>query len=151
MRQVGQPDKRNQLVTNATVNRTCTEQLRKILIRAEQMWNVKVQKILWTQHMLKEPQERVREASPNEEARISGSLSPGYDVAFEFAMLAGCRLMEIVGLTWHDVDFFTRQFTVTGKNGHSRTIPMSSRIHALLWAEKGRDPERVHLCGAPHR
>ncbi len=58
-------------------------------------------------------------------------------------MLAGCRLMEIVGLTWHDVDFFTRQFTVTGKNGHSGTIPMSSRIYALVWAEKGRDPEQV--------
>lgn len=143
MRQVGKRENRNQLVTNATVNRTCTEQLRKVLIRAEQMWNVKVPKIRWTQHMLREPKERTREASSDEEARISASLSAGYDVVFEFAMLSGCRLMEIVGLTWHDVDFFTRQFTVTGKNGHSRTIPMSSRIYALLWAEKGRDPEQV--------
>src|SRR5690606_31060064 len=50
---------------------------------------------------------------------------------------------EIVGLTWQKVDFFTRQFTVTGKGGRIRTIPMSSAVFDLLWGIKDNDPEWV--------
>ena len=142
-RQVGQVKNRTARVSNATVNRTCTEQLRKVLRRAETIWNVKVSKINWRQHMLPEPKERIREASVGEENAIRAKLSPGYDVAHDFALISGCRRIEIIRLCWHDVDFFSRQFTVLGKNGHPRTIPMSNKLYEMLWAQKDHHLEKV--------
>lgn len=143
VRRVGKVENRHQKVSNATVNRTCTEPLRKVLRRAQAKWGAVVQQIDWTGHMLPEPKERVREARPDEEAAFMDELARGYDVAVEFAVLTGCRRMEIVGLVWQRVDFFNRQFTVIGKFGKSRSIPMSNAVFELLWGEKDRDPVHV--------
>src|SRR5690606_32717189 len=75
----------------------------------------------------------LREARPDEEAAIMEELARGYDVAVEFAVMTGCRRMEIVGLVWHRVDFFNRQFTVVGKGNKARSIPMSDAVFELLW------------------
>jgi len=60
-----------------------------------------------------------------------------------FCFLNGVRRMEVIGLKKTDVDFFTRQFTVTGKGGRSRTIPMSDETFALLWRLKDDPTEYV--------
>lgn len=143
VRRVGKIENRGKKVSNATVNRTCTEPLRKVLRRAEAKWGALVQKIDWTSHMLPEPKERVREARPDEEAAFIDELARGYDVAVDFAILTGCRRMEIVGLTWLMVDFFNRTFTVVGKFGKIRPIPMSNAVFELLWGEKDHDPVHV--------
>ena len=130
-------------VRPSTVNRTCTQPLREIINRARKVWKVKVADIDFSKHILKEPQERVREANENEEAAILAKLGEGYDKAVKFAFLSGCRRMEIVGLEWSRVDFFTRQFTVIGKGDKARTIPMSDAIYDLLWGEKDHHPEKV--------
>lgn len=127
----------------STVNRTMTQPLREIIIRAGKIWNVKVAKIDWSEHLLDEPGERVREASPDEEKAIMGELERGYDVAVKFAFLSGCRRMEILGLIWSRVDFFSKSITVIGKGKKSRVIPMSKAIFALLWEERDRHPEKV--------
>lgn len=142
-RKVGNSKTTPKRVSNATVNRTCTEPLRKVLRRASEKWGCVVQPIDWSSHMLPEPKERVREASVDEEALVMDRLDRGYDDAVLFAVLTGCRRMEIVGLTWQQVDFFTRQFTVTGKSKKLRTIPMSSAVFELLWSMKDHDPEWV--------
>lgn len=126
-----------------TVNRTTTQPLREIIIRARDLWGVPTQKIRWKDHLLPEPQERVREASPAEEAAIMEQLERGYDDAIEFAFLSGCRRMEILGLDWPRVDFFGRQFTVVGKGGKSRVIPMSQVIFDLLWRQQGHNETKV--------
>lgn len=141
--QVGRPENRQRRISPATVNRTATEPLRKLLTRARKVWKVPVAEIDWAQHMLAEPQERVREASIGEEAAIMATLARGYDDAVRFAFLTGCRRMEILGLCWRHVDFFGRQFTVTGKGGRSRTIPMSQAIYDLLWSLRHRHAETV--------
>lgn len=123
-------------VSNATVNRTVTQPLRTILNRAKRIWKQTVQDIDWPTHLLKEAQERVREASTDEETALLDAVRPDYRPALRFALMSGCRRAEIVGLRWQDVDFFNRQFTVTGKGERSRTIPMTTEIHALLWALK---------------
>lgn len=130
-------------VSPATVNRTMTEPLRKVLRRAKDVWNVPVANVRWREHMLAEPKERVREASGGEEQAIMGQLERGYDAAVRFAFLNGCRRMEIVGLEWSRVDFFGRQFTVIGKGNKARTIPMSSETRELLWSLRGHHPDRV--------
>jgi integrase len=131
------------LVSPATVNRTCTQPLREIIIRAKNVWKVLVADVEFGHHMLKEPQERVREASIDEEVAIMGKLTRGYDVAVQFAFLSGCRRMEILGLKWTDVDFFSRRFTVTGKGHKTRTLPMSDAIYNLLWQERSYHAEVV--------
>ncbi|WP_374939321.1 tyrosine-type recombinase/integrase [Mesorhizobium sp. NBSH29] len=130
-------------ISPATVNRTVTQPLREIMIRAGKTWGSKVQAVRWADHLLKEPQERVREARPDEEGAIMHRLERGYDVAVEFAFITGCRRMEIVGLEWSRVDFFGRQITVLGKGGRSRVIPMTKALFELLWAQQGHHATRV--------
>lgn len=131
------------LIEPATVNRTCTQPLREIYLRARDVWKIKVAEIDFGRHMLDERQERVREATPDEEDAILGELSRGYDRAVRFAFLSGCRRMEILGLEWPMVDFFSRNFKVMGKGGKERVIPMSEEIFRLLWEEKDHHPVKV--------
>ncbi|KKZ89015.1 phage integrase [Rhizobium phaseoli Ch24-10] len=131
------------LVSPATVNRTCTQPLREIMLRAKNIWKVQVGEVKFGDHLLREPQERVREASLDEEDAIMEELGRGYEAAVRFAFLNGCRRMEIIGLEWPHVDFFSRRFTVTGKGGKSRTIPMSEETFQILWAQRNNHPVKV--------
>lgn len=130
-------------VTPATVNRTVTEPLREIILRAANVWKVRVGEINWSKHLLDEPRERVREATPAEEADVMQELGRGYDVAVEFAFINGCRRMEILGLVWSRVDFFTRRYEVIGKGNKSRWIPMTQRTFEILWSQQGHHKEYV--------
>jgi integrase len=136
VRRVGKVENRGKKVSPATVNRTMIEPLRKVLRRAGELWGSPVAKIRWAEHMLDEPQERVREASIGEEDSIMAEISRGYEAAMLFAFRTGCRRMEIIGLEWTGVDFFTKHFTVLGKGGKTRTIPMADDVHDLLWSLK---------------
>jgi integrase len=124
--------RRGEDVSAATVNRSVCEPLRALLRRARRTWKQTVEDIEWKDHFLKEPQERVREATADEEAKFwrrSGATMRQRSLR----LLSGCRRAEIVGLEWKDVDFFNREFRVTGKGDKTRTIPMTKAIYALLW------------------
>lgn len=144
-RQVGRRKDRakQRAVSSATVNRTVTEPLRKVLLRARKTWKVAVGDVDWSQHMLAEPQERVREASEGEESAMMGQLDRGYDEAMQFAFDSGCRRMEVIALKKTDVDFFSRQMTVTGKGGKLRIIPLGDKLYAQLWRLKDTPTEYV--------
>jgi hypothetical protein len=87
------------LVSNATVNRTVTEPLRRLLARAK-AWGVDVpNNIEWKKFILKEPQERVRELRSDESARIDLAMRDDYAPFFAFARATGLRLKECF-LTW---------------------------------------------------
>lgn len=128
--------RRGEGVSNATVNRSVNEPMRGILRRARHVWKQTIQDIEWKNHFLKEAQERVREASGDEESALMTAVRGDYAPALRFAILTGCRRAEIVGLQWKDVDFFNREFTVRGKGDRKRTLPMSDQIHDLVWALK---------------
>lgn len=125
--------RRGEDVSAATVNRSVCEPLRALLRRARRTWKQTVEDIEWKDHFLKEPQERVREATAEEEAKFMAAIRGDYAPALRFALLSGCRRAEIVGLQWKDVDFFNREFRVTGKGDKTRTVPMTGAIYALLW------------------
>src|SRR5215204_2306572 len=64
-------------VAPATVNRTVTEPLRRIMHRARDAWDQIVPKIDWGKHLLAEPQERVRELTVDEEHRLREAIRDG--------------------------------------------------------------------------
>jgi integrase len=131
------------LIGPRAVNAAVPEAARKVLTRARKVWKVRVSEIDWSQHMLKQNAGRVREASKTEEAELLGELGRGYDVAVKFAILTGCRRIEVLGLRWKHVDFFNRRFSVTGKGDKSRFIPMTRQTYDLLWSVKDHHPEVV--------
>lgn len=135
------------LVGPATVNRTMTEVLRKVMNRARKVWKAPVADVDWSQHKLEEPKERIREATHDEEAGVMDQLERGYDDAVAFAFASGCRRMEIIGLIWNRIDFGNRCFTVIGKGRKgqptSRVIPMTEALYQLLWSQRGYHAEYV--------
>lgn len=139
----GEEVSKGKTVANATVNRTLTQPLRAILRRARFTWKQTVQDVVWKTHFLPEAQERVREATAAEEQTLAEKIRNDYEPAFRFAILTGCRRAEIVGLQWPSVNFFSRQFTVRGKRGKERAIPMTTKVYALLWSLKDHHPAAV--------
>lgn len=120
----------------ASVNRTVTEVLRKVMTRARKTWGVEVRQIDWRAHMLKEPEERVREMAEGEEAKLFSTLRPDYVPIVRFALLSGCRMQECLDLTWRSVDMNNRQMRIKGKGSKTRTVPISGNLLALLMAER---------------
>ena len=76
-------------VQNATVNRYAIEPLRKLFRRARDVWLYPVVYPRWGDLLLAEPQERVREAVGDEEARIVEALGPDYGRLFRFMIATG--------------------------------------------------------------
>jgi integrase len=127
------PDANGKSPSPATVNRSVTQPLRAIISRAGDTWDQTVQKIDWSKHLLKEPQERVRELKDVEEARLFATLRDDYHHITRFALLTGCRMQECLDLEWRAIDWRNMQMRVTGKGSKTRTIPMSNAVYNLLW------------------
>jgi integrase len=120
----------------ATVNRTMTEALRRVLNRAK-LWGEHLPPVEWRKHLLPEPRERVRELRDDEQEALFATLRPDYHPIFRFALLTGCRLGECVGLTWADVDWGGRTIWITGKGNKRAAIPMPPSVRELLWPLQG--------------
>jgi integrase len=135
--------RRGEGVSNATVNRTVVEPLRRIMKRAEDAWDQTVPKIKWGTHLLPEPKERTRELREEEEIRIFSALPSDYQTVAAFALVSGCRLAECVGLKWSDIDWHARTISILGKGSKPATIPLTNALRSLLFPLKGRHPEAV--------
>lgn len=131
------------VVSNATVNRTVTEVLRRVLKRAAEVWREPVAVIRWRDHLLKEPEERVRELRTDEEEKLFEHLRPDYHPIVRFALLSGCRLNECVSLLWQDVDWGGRQIWIRGKGDKLAPIPMPPSVRELLWPLQGQHSDFV--------
>lgn len=130
-------------VAPATVNRSCTEPLRRVLNRANKVWEEEIAAINWRSHILAEPQERVRELSSDEELRLFASLRPDYQPIVRFAIESGMRMSACIKLCWSDIDFGNRNIKVAGKGGRNYCIPLSRRLRDIVWPLQGQHPEKV--------
>ena len=130
-------------VSNATINRTVIEPLRRVLRRARDVWGVQIAPIDWSALALNEPQERVREASIDEEDAIMAAMRDDYAPALEFAFLTGCRLNEIVTLSWDRVKWHEEVIEVVGKGKRTRAIPILPEVRLLLWPLQGHHETAV--------
>jgi len=76
-------------ISNATVNRSTTEVLKKLFTRAK-AWGVRFEREPnWKAHWLPEPQERVRELVGDEGARLEAATRDDYGPFFAFARASG--------------------------------------------------------------
>jgi integrase len=136
----------SKLISSYTVNHT-TEQLRKLFTRAK-LWGVRFQhEPHWRKHMLPVPSERVREVSEHEADALDAAMRDDYAPFFQFARASGLRLAECL-LKWSEVDWAAKQIRKPGKGGRPVTVPITSKIRALLWPLRGHHPETVftYVC-----
>lgn len=130
------------LISNATVNRSTTEVLKKLFTRAK-AWGIRFEREPnWKSHWLVEPQERVRELVGDEGDRLEQATRQDYGPFFAFARASGLRLSECL-LRWPQVDWETRQIRRPGKGGKLVTAPITSTIREILWPLRGHDAEHV--------
>lgn len=133
-------------VQNATVNRYAVDPLRKLFLRARDVWGYPVMSPKWGNYRLREPEERVREAAPQEEGAIIEALGPDYGRLFRFMMASGCRAQGAL-LTWSQVDRMSMLARVKnkGKDGQARfyTMPLTTRQLAIIDEGLGQHPTHV--------
>lgn len=131
------------LISNATVNRSALEPLKKLFGRAKKSWGVKFEnEPKWKDHRLKEPKERVRELHDHEAQRLDARMRDDFAPIFELARVTGFRLQSCF-LKWADVDWSTKRITTKGKGGSTVTCAITPSIRAILWPLRGHDPEHV--------
>lgn len=130
------------LISNATVNRSTTEVLKKLFTRAK-AWGVRFDREPnWKAHWLPEPQERVRELVGDEGERLEAATRADYGPFFNFARTSGLRLRECL-LRWPEVDWDARQIRKPGKGGKLVVVPITPTVRSILWPLRGHHPEHV--------
>ena len=131
------------LITNATVNRSTTEVLKKLFTRAKASWGIRFEREPnWKGHWLPEPEERVRELVGDEGDRLEAATRADYAPFFAFARASGLRLRECL-LSWSEVNWDARQVIKKGKGGKLVAVPITSTIRAILWPLRGHHLQRV--------
>lgn len=139
------------LVSNATVNRE-TQLLKRVIRRVPAKYAKP--EIEWDGIMLKEPKERTRELSADEETRLFAKLPDDLAAVVEFAMLSGQRRESVITLLWSKVYLTERRAEVRVKGGNWHSFPLSPRMVAII-ANRPKVGPRVftYLCerSAPPR
>lgn len=120
------------LVSPSTVNRSVTALLRRIMTRARKAWEIALREPDWPAHMLKEPDDRVRELSFGEEERLFEALRPDYRAITLFVLTVGLRRQTAVSLTWHQVDWGAGEIRVQGKGDKWQTLPITPTVTEIL-------------------
>jgi integrase len=85
--------------------------------------------------LLKNPRQKTRFLSEEEEARLLAVCSPALRRVVDIGVLTGFRRRELVSLRPEDVDVERGTVSVAAcyaKNGESRTLPVGPRLKALL-------------------
>lgn len=128
------------LVSNATVNRSAIEPLKKLFTRCKTAWRVRFEnEPNWRNHFLDEPPERVRELNEDEAKRLDEATREDYTPFFAFAHASGLRKRECL-LRWSEVNWEAGQIQKRGKQGKLVTAPITATVRAILWPLRGHHP-----------
>ena len=130
-------------VSNATVNRSVVEPLRRVINRARRIWGEQLTEIAWASLRLREASHRIREASEREEEAVLAAAREEYRAPISFAIRSGFRLSEVTALRWRDIDWQARVIFVLGKGDKAATIPLTQAIEAILRPLRGHHFEFV--------
>jgi integrase len=135
--------KKAPLISNATVNRSATKVLQRVFTFAKAEGAQFEHEPNWTDLLLREPQERVRELQDDEAAAFDDAMRSDYGSFFEFVRASGMRLKECVTLRWSEVNFGTRQIVRIGKGGRRVVFPVTDAIREIIFPLQGQHPEFV--------
>jgi integrase len=102
---------------------------------------------------LKKPVHKSPKAySDDELTALFSAMDEEERIRYTFFLHTGCREQEVMYATWNDLDLQNKTFTVTGKgkedvdfvpkNHEERTIPLTSKLVAMLEARKKNAPHR---------
>lgn len=140
--------KRRAKVANASVNRE--------IELARRVWGYArdggfdVPLMEWGKLKLKEPRERVRELTGDEETALFEQLAPDLAALVEFALLSGQRRTAIVTLRWSDVDLRGMRATVSTKGSIRHTFPLTPRMAAIIANRPKVSPQVfTYVCDRP--
>jgi integrase len=118
--------------------------LKKLFTRARNVWGIRFNQMPnWKEHMLREPEERVRELRDGEEQRIMRAMRDDYSPLIEFARMTGLRAAEVRTLEWSHVNWGTRQIVRLGKGGRRVSTPITDELRKLLWPLQGHHERYV--------
>jgi integrase len=130
-------------LSNAYVNRTVTELLRRVLIRARKTWKVPLpDEPNWTNLRLREAP-RVREVTLEEEFKLQEKCREDYWPVFEFSLLTGLRKENAFELQWSQVDWFDRVIRMVAKRDTPRETIITNEVAEILEAQCGHHPTAV--------
>lgn len=130
-------------IANATVNRSATKVLQRLLTFAKAEGTVFESEPKWDDLLLPEPAERIRELKSEEATALDEVMREDYGPFFDFARATGMRLKECVTLRWSEVDFGTRQIVKTGKGGRRVVFPITSHVREILFPLRGQHADFV--------
>jgi integrase len=131
------------LISNATVNRSVTKVLQRLFTLAKAEGAQFEREPKWTELLLPEPVERVRELQDDEAAAFDEAMRDDYGPFFEFVRTSGLRQAECVTLRWSEVNFSTRQIVRIGKGGRRVVFPITDAIREILFPLLGQHSEFV--------
>lgn len=135
------------LISPATVNRSTTEVLKKVFMRARNVWRILFEHWPnWAEHMLKESDELPRELSSDEELRLTMAVIEyrvDYQPAIDFALATGLRRAAIIDLRWADIDWKHKTIKAKGKGGKTDVKKITPAIRDILWPLRGQHAEFV--------
>lgn len=118
---------------NATVNRRL-QMLGRALRHMHVTYNATVAELDLRNAETKEPRERVRELSLDEQTRLFECLPREYKPFVSFALMTGARIATISGLRWSDVDMTNREIRFRMKGDNLMLFPINGELAALLSA-----------------
>jgi integrase len=131
------------LISNATVNRSAIKVLQRLFTFAKIEGAQFEGEPNWTDLLLAEPQERVRELQDDEAAAFDEAMRDDYSPFFEFVRASGLRQNECVTLRWSEVNFGTGQIIRLGKGGRRIVFPVTATIREILFPLLGQHSEFV--------
>lgn len=131
------------LISNSTVNRSSSKVLQRFFSFAKAEGAQFDREPKWTELLLPEPEERVRELQEEEVVAFEDAMRTDYEPFFEFVRASGMRQKECITLRWSEVNFATRQIVRLGKGGRRVVFPITESIRQILFPLQGQHPECV--------
>lgn len=117
--------------SNATVNRRL-QLLGRALRHMGKFYGATVPPLSLKAAEVKEPRERIRELSQDEQRRLFAHLPEDLKHTVQFALMTGARISTITGLLWTDIG--PDEMTFRLKGGETMTFPISREMRAFLSA-----------------
>lgn len=116
----------------ATVNRAL-QLYRRVWRYCNDIINADVgQEPKWKKLIQREPSERVRELTCDEEARLLEHLRPDFHAFVRFCLATGMRVSSAMSICWDDVSFNEMAVRIRIKGGGVQIVPLTQRTAAII-------------------